>query len=68
MSVTHTAILLISLGLAVVISLLVAGAAFAVTRWGGSTVPECLSVSGKAFATALTVISAVLAVLITFIR
>ena len=62
MNVTHTAIVLMAIGLAVVFSLLVAGAAFAVARWGGSPVPLCVAVCGKAFATALTVISAVLAV------
>ncbi|MEV0011097.1 hypothetical protein AB0M10_28655 [Streptomyces sp. NPDC051840] len=64
MEVTHVLMVLLSIGLALVFSLLVAGVAFAVARWGGSPVPESLSTSGKAFATALMVISAVLAVVL----
>ncbi|MFE5482975.1 hypothetical protein [Streptomyces sp. NPDC056527] len=68
MNVTHTAMLLMTIGLAVVFSLLAAAAAFAVARWGGAPVPECVSRSGRAFATTLTVISAVLAVVITVVK
>lgn len=62
MNVTHILMVLLSIGLAVVFSLFVAGVAFAVARWDGSPVPESVSTSGKAFAMALMVISAVLAV------
>ncbi|MER8045987.1 hypothetical protein [Streptomyces sp. NPDC094032] len=65
---THTAMLLLMVGLAVVFSCLVAGAAFAVARWGGSPLPECVARSGKAFATALTVISAVVAVGVAVVK
>ncbi|MFD9406920.1 hypothetical protein ACFWBN_07820 [Streptomyces sp. NPDC059989] len=65
MNVTHAAMVAMTIGLAVVFSFLVAGAAFAVARWSGSPVPECVSRSGKAFATTLTVISAVLVVVLT---
>ncbi|MFJ7200967.1 MULTISPECIES: hypothetical protein [unclassified Streptomyces] len=64
MNVTHTLMALMGIGLAVVFSLFVAGVAFAIARWGGSPVPESVSTSGKAFATALMVISAVLAVVL----
>ncbi|MFF6778971.1 hypothetical protein ACFY8W_36215 [Streptomyces sp. NPDC012637] len=68
MDVTHTLVVLLSIGLAVVFSFLVAGIAFAVARWGGSPVPESVSTSGKAFAMALMVISAVLAVVIAVFK
>ncbi|AJE87475.1 hypothetical protein SLNWT_7099 [Streptomyces albus] len=64
MNVTHTLMALMGIGLAVVFSFFVAGVAFAIARWGGSPVPESVSTSGKAFATALMVISAVLAVVL----
>ncbi|MGW1124378.1 hypothetical protein [Streptomyces sp. NPDC002526] len=64
MNVTHTLMVLMGIGLAVVFSFFVAGVAFAVARWGGSPVPASVSTSGKAFATALMVISAVLAVIL----
>ncbi|MCX5395657.1 hypothetical protein [Streptomyces sp. NBC_00102] len=64
MNVTHTLMALMGIGLAVVFSLFVAGVAFAIARWGGSPVPESVSTSGKAFATALMAISAVLAVVL----
>ncbi|MCX0241818.1 hypothetical protein [Streptomyces drozdowiczii] len=64
MNVTHTLMALMGIGLAVVCSFFVAGVAFAVARWGGSPVPESVSTSGKAFATALMVISAVLALVL----
>ncbi|MFB6823981.1 hypothetical protein ACFCXA_20585 [Streptomyces virginiae] len=68
MNVTQAAVLALMIGLAVVFSCLVAGAAFAVARWGGSPVSECVSRSGKAFATSLTVISAVLVVVLSTVR
>ncbi|MFF1510985.1 hypothetical protein [Streptomyces sp. NPDC058326] len=68
MNVTHAAMVIMAIGLAVVFSLLVAGAAFAVGRWGGNAVPDCVAASGKAFAATLTVLSAVLAVVLTVIR
>ncbi|MFB6830708.1 hypothetical protein [Streptomyces hydrogenans] len=68
MNTTHTALLLMAIGLTAVISFLVAGAAFAVTRWNGSTMPECVTATGKAFAMALTVMSAVLTVVVTIIK
>lgn len=68
MTVTHILMVLLSLGLAVLFSFLVAGVAFAVARWGGSPVPESVSTSGKAFAMALMVISAVLAVVLAVLK
>ncbi|MEV0000439.1 hypothetical protein [Streptomyces sp. NPDC050848] len=68
MDVTHILVVLLSVGLAVVVSFLVAGVAFAVARWGGSPVPESVSTSGKAFAMALMVISAVLAVVLAVFK
>ncbi|MFJ8645129.1 hypothetical protein ACIRNI_03230 [Streptomyces sp. NPDC093546] len=68
MSLTHTAMLVLSITLALVLSLLTAGAAFAVARWGGSPVPACIATSGKAFATSLSVISAVLVVVVTVVK
>ncbi|MFC8276815.1 hypothetical protein ACFUJR_30675 [Streptomyces sp. NPDC057271] len=65
-NLTHTAMLALSIALGVILSLLAAGAAFAVARWGGSPVPACVAASGKAFATSLMVFSAVLAVVVTF--
>ncbi|MFD5871686.1 hypothetical protein [Streptomyces sp. NPDC060322] len=64
MNATHILLVLFGIGLSVVFSLFVAGIAFAVARWGGSPVPESVSTSGKAFAMALMVISAVLAVVL----
>ncbi|MFJ9577976.1 hypothetical protein ACIRQF_16610 [Streptomyces sp. NPDC101191] len=68
MSLTHTAMLVLSITLAVALSLLAASAAFAVARWGGSPVPACIAASGKAFATSLSVISAVLVVVVTVVK
>lgn len=68
MSLTHTAMLVLSIVLAMVLSLLAAGVAFAIARWGGSPVPVCIAASGKAFATSLSVISAVLVVVITVVK
>ncbi|KUJ53787.1 hypothetical protein ACZ90_66575 [Streptomyces albus subsp. albus] len=68
MNDTRTAMVLMAIVLGVVISILVAGAAFAVARWGGDRVPECVSTSAKAFATTLTVISAVAAVGIATVK
>ncbi|MFI5726780.1 hypothetical protein [Streptomyces cyaneofuscatus] len=64
MNVTQILMVLMGIGLAAVFSFLVAGVAFAIARWGGSPVPESVSTSGKAFAMALMVISAVLAVVL----
>ncbi|MGW6569302.1 hypothetical protein [Streptomyces sp. NPDC054975] len=68
MDATHTLMVLLFIGLAVIFSFLVAGVAFAVARWGGSPVPESVSTSGKAFAMALMVISAVLAVILAVFK
>ncbi|WP_406459533.1 hypothetical protein OG782_37185 (plasmid) [Streptomyces sp. NBC_00876] len=68
MSVTHTAVLLLVIGLAVIFSCLVAGIAFGVARWGGAPAPESLARSGKAFATSLTVLSALIAVIVAVVK
>ncbi|MCX4398487.1 MULTISPECIES: hypothetical protein [unclassified Streptomyces] len=68
MSPTHTAMLLMAVALAVMSACLVAGIAFAVARWGGAPVPEAVARSGRAFASALTVISAVMAVVVTVLK
>ncbi|MFG2867397.1 hypothetical protein [Streptomyces sp. NPDC048338] len=68
MNVAQTAIVLMAISLAVVFSLVVAGAAFAVARWGGGEVPDCVATSGKAFAMTLTLLSGVLAVVIAVVK
>ncbi|MET9351204.1 hypothetical protein [Streptomyces termitum] len=68
MNTTHTALLMMVIGLAVIVSTLVAGAAFAVARWGGEPTPRCVAASGKAFVTTLTVLAAMLAVVVTAIK
>ncbi|MEU6621990.1 hypothetical protein ABZ926_14615 [Streptomyces litmocidini] len=68
MNTTHAVMVIMTIGLAVVFSLMVAGAAFAVGRWGGDPVPNCVAVASKAFAATLTVLSAVLAVVLTVIK
>ncbi|WP_326764029.1 hypothetical protein OG978_05100 [Streptomyces sp. NBC_01591] len=68
MNLTHTAVLLMAVALAVIFACLVAGIAFAVARWGGAQVPEALARSGKALATTLTVVSAVMAVVVTVLK
>ncbi|MGW2892473.1 hypothetical protein ACWDDN_45690 [Streptomyces griseoruber] len=68
MNPTHTVMLLMALMLAVMLSGLIALAAFAVARWGGAPLPDSVSSGGKAFATTLTVCSAVTAVVLTIVR
>ncbi|MFD3876620.1 hypothetical protein [Streptomyces microflavus] len=68
MNPTHVLMVSLGVGLVVVFSFFVAGVAFAVARWGGSPVPESVSTSCKAFAMALMVISAVLAVLVGILK
>ncbi|MFF2305961.1 hypothetical protein ACFVVP_26060 [Streptomyces sp. NPDC058128] len=68
MNTTHTALLMMVISLAVIVSILAAGAAFAVTRWGGEPVSRCVAAFGKTFGTTLTVLAAVLTVVITAIR
>ncbi|MGW3205767.1 hypothetical protein [Streptomyces sp. NPDC001135] len=65
---THTAMLLIALVLAVVLSGLIAAAAFAVARWGQSPLPDCVTRGAKAFATTMTVCSAVAATVLSILR
>ncbi|MFF6888694.1 hypothetical protein ACFY9F_36590 [Streptomyces sp. NPDC012421] len=65
---TYTALLMMVVGLAVIVSILAAGAAFAVARWGGDPTPRCVAASGRAFVTTLTVFAAVLAVVISAIK
>jgi hypothetical protein len=68
MDPAHTAMLLIFLTLAVLLSGLVAAVAFAVARWGGAPVPDCITRGGRAFATSLTVCSAVGAAVLSVLR
>lgn len=63
-TLTHTLVVLLSIGMAVVFSFLVAGVTFAVARWGGA---RCLSLC-PVFAMALMVIGAVLAVVLAVFK
>ncbi|MFK3736013.1 hypothetical protein ACI2LJ_37730 [Streptomyces sp. NPDC088090] len=68
MNTTHTALLMMVVGLAVIVAILAAGAAFAVTRWSGEQMPRCVAASGKAFAVTLTVLAAMLTVALTALK
>ncbi|OKJ48618.1 hypothetical protein AMK27_38255 [Streptomyces sp. CB02009] len=68
MSTNRTALLVMVIGLAVIVSILAAGAAFAVTRWGGEPMNRCVAAFGKAFGTTLMVLAAVLTVVITALK
>ncbi|MEU9313470.1 hypothetical protein [Streptomyces sp. NPDC048256] len=68
MNSTHTVMVLMALTLAVMLSALIAVIAFAVARWGGAPVPVSVIAGGRAFATTLTVCSAVAAVVLTIVR
>ncbi|MFC8175586.1 hypothetical protein ACFUJ0_33540 [Streptomyces sp. NPDC057242] len=68
MNTTHTALLMMVISLAVIVSILAAGAAFAVTRWGGESMSRCVAAFGKTFGATLTVLAAVLTVMITAVK
>ncbi|MFB7429448.1 hypothetical protein ACFC0K_39945 [Streptomyces hydrogenans] len=68
MNTTHTALLMLVISLAVIVSALAAAVAFAVSRWGGEQVPQCVAASGKAFAATLTVLAGVLVVVVTSMK
>lgn len=68
MNATHTVMLLMTIALAVIVSCLTAGTAFAIARWSGTPVPEAFTRSGKTFATTLMVLSTMGAVVLASIK
>lgn len=68
MNPTHLAILLMALGLATLFSCLVGGAAFLLSRWSGSPVPESVRRGATSFATALTLFSTVAALVLMALK
>lgn len=64
MPLSHTALLLGSLAVAVLFSMIIGTVASALVRWDGATVPAALTRGGVAFGGTLTVCCGVIAILL----